>query len=132
FLGSESLRNWAQAGVAQSQRDAERVAATIASFGDIDDAGDFFDWAAGAIGEQVPNLALVFGSGGVGGGVGGAVVRTALRSAIKHELRDRATRELRQQLGASVTAQQIRDRVTSQLSDPATQRLLRQAMTRGA
>lgn len=128
FLGSESLRNWAQEGVAQSQRDAERVAATIASFKDIDDAGDFFDWAAGAIGEQVPNLALVFG----GGGVGGVVARTTLRSAIKNELRDRATQDLRRQLGGAVTAEQIRDRVTSQLSDPATQRLLRQAMTSGS
>lgn len=126
-LGSQGLRDYALAGLADAQEDAERLAPTIGQFSDIDGSGEFFTWAAGAIGQQVPVLATMIGSGGLGG----AVAQASLKTALRFGLRAGARRSLIGQFGR-VSARELDRAVLKQLDDPATQRLLRQSFSRGA
>lgn len=127
MLGSQTLTDYALEGLAATQADAEHLAPTIAEFSDIHSSGDFFDYAAGALGSQIPNLVTMFGSGGIAGAVAKASLKTALRTGA----RAGARRALIGQFGKASRSELDRA-VLKALDEPATQRLLQQAFTRGA
>ena len=129
ILNSDPLREWAQGGLEAEQAQSENFAATIAGLDNIDDGGDFLTWAAGTIGEQIPNLAAVLGTGGVGA----SLARASLKSALRTQLTNTATRGLMGRIAAGqIAPNEVRAVVARELQSGATQRLLRGAAIRGA
>lgn len=126
-LGSNSLKDYALAGLADTQEDAEHLAPTIGDFSDIHSTGDFFDYAASTLGAQIPNLVTMFGTGGVAGTIAKASLKTALRAGA----RTAARRSLIGQFGR-VSANELDRAVLKALDEPASQRLFQQAFSRGA
>lgn len=81
-LGNEALRDFGNRGYARNQKEAEATAPDVTSLKDIHDTGDFFDWAAGALGQAVPSLATSVAGGGVGAAVGKKVVAKVLEKKL--------------------------------------------------
>jgi len=125
-VGSGTLREWARRGAELAEADAANLAPTVAQMSDIEDAGNFFDWAAGAIGQQVPTLASMIGTGGVAGAVARAGVKQAIRQGVRRSARATMSRQL-----PGLARRELDDVIRAQMDDPATQRLLRQAFSRG-
>ncbi len=86
-LGIETLEGFGKAGIQRTQFFQSRLAPEIGSLEDIEGAGDFFKFAAQGIGQALPSLALMVGSGGVGGAIAKKAIETQLKRFIMTEMR---------------------------------------------
>lgn len=127
LIGSDTLKDWALEGIDNAAGDAELLQPTVSQMSDIEDGGDFFQWAAGAIGQQIPVLATMLGSGGLTG----AVTKTAMKGLLRRAVTSAGRRALASRIKGLSTSEMTR-LLAGQLDDPATQRLLRQSFSRGA
>ena len=61
----------------------------------LEGASQFMDWAQGVLGEQLPNMAMMLGSGGLGAVIGRRVLsKAALKKIAKNKLEGKAAEEL--------------------------------------
>lgn len=74
--------------------EAEQFSADVGSIEEIDSPGKFVSWAASTLGEQVPNIASIL----LSGGVGGLVAKVAAKQAVKGALKETTEEAIQQQL----------------------------------
>lgn len=81
-LGIKALQDWGMEGYKRNQAEAQSFAPRVQSLKDIDSPDDFFDFAAGAIGQSVPSLAVSFGGGAAGAYLGKRMVRKTIEKQV--------------------------------------------------
>lgn len=77
---NKDLLDWGLSNYQRNVEEASRTPLATPGLSDIEDIGDFFQFASGALGQAVPSLV----STAVGGGVGGVVGRTVAKRAVKN------------------------------------------------
>ncbi|KKM63766.1 hypothetical protein LCGC14_1508140, partial [marine sediment metagenome] len=86
-LGIEALEKFGLAGIDRAQFFQSQLQPAVGSLEDIENAGDFFKFAAQGIGQALPSLALMVGSGGVGGAIAKRAIETGLKRVLAQEMR---------------------------------------------
>ncbi len=128
---SDELRGFAKEGLEGTDERLQGVEAAVGSISNIENAGDFFLWAAGVAGSQSLTLASML----TAGGIGATIARKAAANSIRKRVRDAATAHMRKQAfvtGERITERQIRQSMVKMLNDPIQQGLMNKAMVRGA
>ena len=87
LFGSDTISEWAKDGVEEQLRQAAQNPAKVSSYRDIESFSDLGDYAASALGEQVPNLLAI--GGGAGAGV---IAKTALGKTVAKQLANASSR----------------------------------------
>jgi hypothetical protein len=81
-MGIESMEKFGIEGAERNLASAQRSGRQSGGFTEIDDAGGFFKWVAGASGELLPSMSTMIASGGVGGVLGKKVVEGGIRKTL--------------------------------------------------
>lgn len=79
IIGADAARNSLIGSYGEFMESSASVVPSVARVEDIHSFGQFLDWAAFQLGEQVINLASIIGTGGVGG----IIVRVVAKGAIE-------------------------------------------------
>lgn len=88
--GIQALEDFGKAAAQENFADAAQAGRDSTGFSDIEDAGGFFKWSAGALGQAIPSLATAI----AGGGIGGAAAKKTVENRIKSVLQNRVKRTL--------------------------------------
>ena len=124
-LGVSSLEEFGQKGVDYNQMQLETgPAPTVSQIADVQDAGDFFRYAAGQLGAATPMLATMLGTGGITG----AVVKKVLENGLRRAVFDYSMRTLTEKGFSSEAASLATQRV---LGSEAGRKMLIGAVTSG-
>lgn len=84
-LGTETLDDWGIEGLKRNMIEASLNPAQIEKWDDVESLGTLATYVVEALGEQVPNLASLIGTGGVGAAAARAAVGKKLAlNALKH------------------------------------------------
>ena len=136
--GMPELERWGMEGYQRNQMEAAPEAPLVTSIGDIHSFDDFTDWAAGALGQAVPSLAL----SAVGGGVGGMFARSVAQKKLLKELVTRSVQDAAEQKLAGALGKDMAKKVVANQIKKSTfirggeqvagGTLLNQALGRGA
>ena len=124
---SDAIRKFAEEGLDDAAEIDRFFQGNVPTLESIENGGDFFRWSAGIVGEQVPILATVFG----GGGIGAAIAKRAAASSIRGGVRASASKFMRE-TGQNITEREIADAITRQLADPVMNRMMQDALIKGA
>jgi endonuclease YncB( thermonuclease family) len=92
-LGSEDVRKWGMDGYQRNQAEAASNAPSVQDFTSIETGGDFFHWAAGALGQAAPSLATMVAGGGVGALAARKGVQMATGKGAEELLRGHVTKK---------------------------------------
>jgi hypothetical protein len=96
-VGNERLKQWGLENYQRNQEEAASAGLSVPGLKDIEDVGDFFSFASGALGQAVPSLLSSVVGGGVGGVVGRAVTKKAVErlaaQGVKKELAEQAVKK---------------------------------------
>lgn len=108
-MGADELaENWMGA-YEELSRDAEKLKGVPFEEA-LDSPASFIGWAAGAIGEQVPVMASIAASGGIGGVLGHLTAKGLMREGLKEAAEKAAqTWATRGAVGASATAMGLQE-----------------------
>lgn len=82
FVGSDAISDFGEEGARRNHEEAAQNPARVKSYKDIDSVSDAVDYAVEAVGENLPNMATVAGTGGVGAIVKGGATALAKRKAF--------------------------------------------------
>lgn len=114
--GNKDLLDWGLSNYQKQVEEADRTGLKVSELKGINDIGDFFDYAGGALGQAVPSLASTALGGGAGALVGKAVMKQAVKSMV-----------------ARGVGKEIAEKaVELALKDPAKRALMMEATKRGA
>ncbi len=123
---SDVLRDFSQEGVDQEAIRGFLHSASIDSLDSVENAGDFFRWSVGTLSQQVPILASIFASGGIGG----ALAKRAAASAVRGGVRASAEAHLAKS-GIVATEREVFATVTKMLNDKIMNQQMHQSFLRG-
>ena len=86
IIGTETLDDWGMEGLRKNLIEAAMNPADISSWDDVKDMDSFLTYVVEALGEQVPNMAAMLGTGGLGSiAIRAAVGKKLLQTALKKE-----------------------------------------------
>jgi hypothetical protein len=84
-LGLKDLADWGVDTYTSNMDEAGENQAKVREFTDIDSASDFSNWLGGTLGELLPTVATMVGTGGVGGLVGKEIAKSKVKKLVKEK-----------------------------------------------
>jgi len=123
-LGLEGIEQFGLKGFEAAQLKGSQNQASVSSLAEIEDKGDFFQWAAQGLGQALPSLALMM----TGGGIGGAVARKSIETGIKRTLAQQMRKQL---LGKGFSKAAADDAVTRAFQSQFAKKMLMDGITKG-
>jgi hypothetical protein len=123
-LGNEELRQEMERGMFEQTRQIREADRSVSQLEDIEDADDFFRWAAGSLGQVAPSLGAAFASGGIGGAIGKKLVMDGVKKRITSD----AVASI---VGQGYTTRQATRMVQQALMTPSTHKAMQKAVRTG-
>ena len=103
--GIDFLARWGEEGIVRNMEEIAANPAQVESWDDVNSLADFYTYFTERLGEQIPNLASLVGTGGLAGIAGKAAAGKALKNKVGDEAFDAflsRRKQLAQAAGATV------------------------------
>ena len=128
-LGVEAVSNFGIEGYVRNMEEAaENMASVQDPFEEIGGVGDAGLYAAGVLGEQIPQLLLSL----AGGGIGGYAAKTVAKKVVANEIAKRVTAGMAKEEAEEVVAKLVAQKALQGFATQAETQAIQQAATRGA
>lgn len=126
-FGLDGLKQWGVEGYKRNEEEAQLNGQRVGSIGDIKSANDFFDWAAGSLGQVAPSLFVTAATGGAGAVAGGS---TAMRGVLEGVGKKLVAKRLRDEVESGATAKIVEGMVAKGVAKDVAEKAARDAVVK--